>query len=218
MIFNVPQDKLIQKTADELKKLVHMPSWAPFVKTGTHKDRPPVDPDWWYVRSAAVLRKVHLYGPIGVAKLRVKYGGKKNRGMKPERFYKGSGSVLRKVLQQLEEAKLIKQATIGKHKGRVITPKGTSLLFSTAKSMGGALRRAPKLVPKDKTKETKKPGKQDHVIPKEKQLMSEPKVKKKSKVEKEVKSSEEHKIKKETKPAKEVKDKKETTAKKDKKK
>ncbi|MFC2136337.1 30S ribosomal protein S19e [Bacteroidota bacterium] len=191
MLFNVQQEELIKKTAEELKKLIHMPSWAPFVKTGTHKDRPPVDADWWYVRAAAVLRTIYLVGPVGVSKLRVKYGGKKNRGMKPEKFTKGSGSVIRKVLQQLEEAKLIKQAKIKKHKGRVITPKGKSVLFSAAKAMGGSIPKkapAPKVEakapevkketkPSEEKKDTPKSDakKDDHVVPKEKQLMKEPK-------------------------------------------
>lgn len=112
-----------------------MPSWAPFVKTGMHKERPPTNSDWWYIRAASVLRKVHLLGPIGVSKLRTKYGGKKNRGVKPGKFYKSSGNIIRKILQQLEEAKLIKQDIADKHKGRVTTSKGISLLFSTAKKI-----------------------------------------------------------------------------------
>jgi len=138
MVLEVPQEQLIKKTAEALKKEIHMPSWAPFVKTGTHKQRPPVEADWWYIRAASILRKVYLMGPIGVSKLRTLYGGKKNRGVKPEKFARGSGSVARKVLQQLEEAKLVKQDEKAKHKGRVITPKGASLLFATAKGIKGA--------------------------------------------------------------------------------
>ncbi|MBU1201723.1 MAG: 30S ribosomal protein S19e [Nanoarchaeota archaeon] len=153
MLFEVSQNELIEKTAQELKKVIHMPSWSPFVKTGVHKQRPPIDNDWWYVRAAAVLRKIYVLGPIGVSKLRTLYGGRKNRGVKPERFYRGSGSVIRKILQQLEEAKLIKQDVKGKHKGRVITPKGKSLLFSVAKSIKGA---APQKKPKPEKTEEKK--------------------------------------------------------------
>jgi len=138
MVLDVPQEQLIKKTAEALKKEIHMPSWAPFVKTGTHKQRPPVEDDWWYIRAASVLRKVYLLGPIGVSKLRTLYGGKKNRGVKPEKFKEGSGSIARKILQQLEEAKLVKQEEKSKHKGRVITPKGASLLFATAKEIKGS--------------------------------------------------------------------------------
>ncbi|MBC8495574.1 30S ribosomal protein S19e [archaeon] len=204
MLYDVPQNELIEKTATELKKLIHMPSWAPFVKTGTHKQRPPIDPDWWYVRAAAILRKIYLRGPVGVSKLKVQYGGKKNRGVRPEKFCKGSGSVIRKVLQQLEEAKLIKQEAVGKHKGRVITPKGKSVLFSVAKSIGKVAPAPKKVAPKKEApikdagvpkveakkdvpkveakKEAPKPdAKQDYVIPKEEQLMKMPKGKEEKK-------------------------------------
>ena len=133
-ILKVNPNALINITAEELKKqsLVQPPDWSKFVKTGHHKERLPDNTDWWYFRSAAVLRTVARLGPIGTEKLRVKYGGKKNRGHKPERTYKASGSILRKVLQQLETSGLVKQTEKGAHKGRVLTPKGVSLLDKIA--------------------------------------------------------------------------------------
>src|SRR3989338_1228886 len=107
------------------------------LKTGMHKERPPVDEDWWYFRSASVLRNIYRFGPVGVSKLRTKYGGKKNRGVKKEHFYKGSGSILRKSLQQLEKAGFVKFAEKGVHKGRVITPKGKSFLDKIATQLYG---------------------------------------------------------------------------------
>ena len=133
-ILKVNPNALINITAEELKKqsLVQPPDWSKFVKTGHHKERLPDNADWWYFRSAAVLRTVARLGPIGTEKLRVKYGGKKNRGHKPERTYKASGSILRKVLQQLETSGLVKQTEKGVHKGRILTPKGISLLDKIA--------------------------------------------------------------------------------------
>ena len=125
----------IAKVKQELKKIdsIKPPEWSKFVKTGAHKERTPVEKDWWYTRCASVLRRVYLYGPIGVSKLRVKYGGKKNRGHKPEKFYMGSGNILRKVLQQLEKAELVKYKKEGIRKGRIITSKGESLLNKAIK-------------------------------------------------------------------------------------
>ena len=87
------------------------------------------------MRAAAVLRSVYMLGPIGVSKLRTKYGGKKRRGHKMSHFRKGSGNVIRKLLQQLEKAGLIKFVEKGVHKGRIITPKGMSILDKTAISI-----------------------------------------------------------------------------------
>lgn len=139
-IYDVDAQELIAKTAEELKKVpeIKAPVWAVFVKTGMHKQRPPVKSDWWYIRTASVLRTIYRLGPIGVSKLRTKYGGKKNRGVKKEHFFKGSGSILRKSLQQLEKAGFVKFAEKGVHKGRIITPKGRSFLDKIATHIHGA--------------------------------------------------------------------------------
>lgn len=140
-MYDVSQQQLIEEVAKDLKDVIHKPEWADYVKTGAHKERPPSRDDWWYVRVAAILRSVHVRGPIGVSKLRTKYGGRKQRGVKPEKFVRGGGSVIRNALQQLEQAELVKQAEKGVHKGRVVTPKGYSLLFVAAKRIGAPLKK-----------------------------------------------------------------------------
>jgi small subunit ribosomal protein S19e len=119
---------VIDNLAKDLKEIIKQPEWTPYVKTGTHKQRPPADKEWFFTRAAAVLRTVALKGPIGVSKLRTKYGGRKNNGYKPEHFCKGSGSVIRHALQELDKAGLTIQAEKGVHKGRIVTPKGAKML------------------------------------------------------------------------------------------
>ncbi len=118
----VPAERLIDKISNDLKenKSIVPPEWSYYVKTGAHKERAPMNPDWWYIRAASILRKVAIKGPIGVSDLRKIYGGKKNRGVKPEKFYKASGKIIRTILQQLEQLQLVKKTP----KGRVITDKG----------------------------------------------------------------------------------------------
>ena len=132
--YDVDVQQLVQKTAEELKKNseIKPPAWAPYVKTGVYKERPPVFNDWWYIRTASVLRNIYCHGPIGVSKLRTKYGGKKNNGVKKEHFYRGSGSIVRKSLQQLQSAGFVKHEEKGVHKGRIITPKGKSFMDKIA--------------------------------------------------------------------------------------
>ena len=151
-IYQVDQNELIAKVAEGLKKstLVQPPEWAKFVKTGVSKQRAPIDSDWWHVRAASVLRAVYKLGPIGVAKLRTKYGSKKNRGYKPEKFKVASGNILRTVLQQLEKEGYVAQNKDNRKKGRVITAKGQSLLEKTATQILG-----PKSPSKPKSTETK---------------------------------------------------------------
>ncbi|MCW1296511.1 MAG: 30S ribosomal protein S19e [Candidatus Parvarchaeota archaeon] len=132
-VFDVKANELIEKVADELKKVEALkpPEWAKFVKTGHGRQRPPSRDDWWYVRAASILRTLYIYGPIGVSRLRTKYGCRKRRGHKPEKFTRGSGNIIRKILQQLEQAGLV-QKSKGKKAGRELTPKGKSFLDKTA--------------------------------------------------------------------------------------
>lgn len=140
-MYDVNPNDLIEKVAKELEKELKAPEWTPFVKTGVHKQRPPTRDDWWYVRAAAVLRTIERMGPIGTSKLRTKYGGKADRGHKTEHTFKGSGSVIRKILQELDRAGLTKQAEVGVHKGRVISPKGLSLLSKVAAELPAHVRK-----------------------------------------------------------------------------
>ena len=125
-VYDIPAEQLIRKAAEELKKRseIQPPAWAAFSKTGVHKEMPPEDPDWWFIRAAAVLRRVYVDGPVGVQRMRSFYGGAKNRGSRPNAFRRGSGSVLRKVLQQLEAAGLI----VHEKAGRRVSPAGRAFL------------------------------------------------------------------------------------------
>ncbi|AKG92492.1 Ribosomal protein S19E {S16A} [Geoglobus ahangari] len=129
-VYDVPANMLIERVAERLKEMEEFkpPAWASYVKTGVHKERSPEHEDWWYYRVAAVFRKVYVNGPVGIERLRTAYGGRKNRGVKPEKFRKGSGSIIRKALQQLEKAGFVART----EEGRVVTPQGRSFLDKVA--------------------------------------------------------------------------------------
>ncbi|MEA3200909.1 MAG: small subunit ribosomal protein S19e [Thermoplasmata archaeon] len=130
-VYDVPAEPLIRSVAGKLKgeKGVAPPAWAPFVTTGIHAEKPPVEADWWHVRAAAVLRKVYVMGPVGTERLRSEFGGARDRGSKPNRAKKGSGSVIRECLQQLEKSGLVENV---KGEGRRVSAKGRSLLDNAA--------------------------------------------------------------------------------------
>jgi small subunit ribosomal protein S19e len=129
-VYDVPPDALIKKLAAKLKKnkAITIPPWGKYVKTGVNREMPPVDEDWWFVRCSSILRRVYIDGPVGTARLGTFYGGRHRRGLKTEHLKKGSGSVIRKALQQLENAGYVKKV----NKGRLISPKGRSLVDNTA--------------------------------------------------------------------------------------
>jgi len=125
----VPADSLIEVLAQHLKENVEEvspPHWASFAKTGVHKERMPDREDWWYIRSASILRKLYIRGSIGVSRLRGLYGGGRETGVKPIHFKKGSGAIARNILHQLEAAKLVEKSSDGK--GRALTAEGKRLL------------------------------------------------------------------------------------------
>jgi small subunit ribosomal protein S19e len=125
--FDVPAEKLIPKLAEELKKVetISPPDWAAFVKTGRHREKSPVSNDWWHVRTAAVLRKIYVEGPVGTTHLAAMFGGKADRGSKPNRAVRGSRSISRMTVQQLEKSQLVQKQKDG---GRVVTAKARKLI------------------------------------------------------------------------------------------
>jgi len=117
--------------AEALKKMPEFkkPEWVDYVKTGADKARPNVDPDFWYKRAASILRQVYIKGTVGVSRLRTRYGGRKDRGMKPAEFKKSGGKIIRLILQQAEAAGLLEKSK-SKKAGRMLTEKGKQLLES----------------------------------------------------------------------------------------
>ena len=129
-LYDISANKLIELTAVKLKddERFAPPEWAAWVKTGVHKEHPPQNDDWWYIRCAALLRRIAIDGPVGTQRLRSVYGGKTDNSSRPERFVKGSGSIIRKAMQQLENAGFVRTTP----KGREISPEGRSLLDNSA--------------------------------------------------------------------------------------
>mmetsp|Transcript_66965 Transcript_66965/g.134994 ORF Transcript_66965/g.134994 Transcript_66965/m.134994 type:complete len:160 (+) Transcript_66965:52-531(+) len=98
-----------------------LPKWTDVVKTGTHKELAPYDPDWYYTRAAAIARKVYLQPGLGVGALQRKFGGSRNRGTRTFTFQKAAGGVIRSILKQLEEIKVVEISEKG---GRTISRVG----------------------------------------------------------------------------------------------
>jgi small subunit ribosomal protein S19e len=126
--YDVPASVLINRLAEQLKDEVDEiapPAWTPFTKTGVHTQRPPTDPDWWFVRCASILRKIYIKGPIGIEKLRQEYGGRIDRGARPEHARKGGGAIIRNAVQQLQKVGLVRSQ---RNDGRIVTSEGRQML------------------------------------------------------------------------------------------
>merc|ERR1711865_567326 len=97
------------------------PAWVDLVKTAAYKELAPLDPDWYYIRAASVARQIYLRGGRGVGGLRKLYGGPHRRGARPNHHAKASGAVIRHILRQLEDLKIVEAHGKG---GRQITSDG----------------------------------------------------------------------------------------------
>ena len=150
-IHDVPADLLIAEIASRLGDIndISAPDWAEYAKTGTHRERPPVQSDWWHVRSAAILRKVGMLAPIGANHMAQQFGGPKDRGVKSNRAVAGSRNIARNILQQLTSAGLVtsKMNAAGTvNHGKVLTAAGQALLDDVANSvLDAAIERHPGL-------------------------------------------------------------------------
>jgi len=132
--YDVPVDELIEAVTDTLE--VEQPDWAAVTKTGSAREMAPQQDDFWQRRAASILRTVAVDGPVGVERLRTRYGGSKQGSnryrVRPDRKIGGSGKIIRTILQQLEEAGYIETA---EGEGRRVTGEGRRLLDETAEEV-----------------------------------------------------------------------------------
>jgi len=117
------------KGVEEFKK----PDWIDFVKSSPSKARPIEDLDFWFKRAASILRQIYRKEVVGVNRLKTRYGSKKERGSKPEKFVKAGGKIIRTILQQSDSAGFTEitkgvKGVKGKRPGRQLTEKGKAFL------------------------------------------------------------------------------------------
>ncbi|TQE01599.1 hypothetical protein C1H46_012829 [Malus baccata] len=98
---------MMDQIRNQQKLHIELPDWTDIVKTATFKELAPYDPDWYYIRSASMARKIYLRGGLGVGAFRRIYGGSKRNGSRPPHFCKSSGAIARHILQQLQRINII---------------------------------------------------------------------------------------------------------------
>ncbi|KAF5315142.1 hypothetical protein D9619_007238 [Psilocybe cf. subviscida] len=120
---DVSADEFIAAYASHLKRSgkLEVPAWVDLVKTGSFKELAPYDPDWYYVRAAAVARHIYLRKDVGIGALTKLHGGRNRRGNRPSHHADSSASVQRKICQSLEKIGVLEQTGNG---GRRISQDG----------------------------------------------------------------------------------------------
>ncbi|KAI9634523.1 40S ribosomal protein S19-A [Dioszegia hungarica] len=120
---DISAESFIKAYASHLKRSgkLEIPTWVDTVKTGRHKELAPYDPDWYYVRAAAVARHIYLRKSVGVGALAKLHGSKKRRGTRPGHHVDAATGVQRNVVQALEKIGVLEAGQDG---GRKISQDG----------------------------------------------------------------------------------------------
>ncbi|MCL4335260.1 MAG: 30S ribosomal protein S19e [Candidatus Thermoplasmatota archaeon] len=127
----VPAELIIQELSSKLasNKDLKVPDWVNYLKAGIHRENSWENGEqWYYCRSASLLRKLYIKGTLGISRLSQEYGGRVDRGSK--RYHPSSGSrfIVRYILHSLESAGLVKKV----NGGRTLSPAGQSLMEKAA--------------------------------------------------------------------------------------
>lgn len=132
--YDIPAKDLIEGIAKKLEKdtNIEIPEKNIYSKTGVNRESPPTNKNWWYIRCAAILRKVYINNNIGVERMREEFGGKQNCGSNTSKARAGSGTIARRAFQQLEKAGYLSKI---KGRGRMLSPKGRSFMDNTSKEV-----------------------------------------------------------------------------------
>lgn len=147
-VHDVPSGKLLEALTEQLKgdPSLQPPEWSRFAKTGSHAERPPAQPDWWFLRAASIMRKLYLKAPLGLGDFERSYGGAKAVAYFPKHHRDAGGSAIRTILKQLEKAGLVDKAKTPKGRvlGRMLTPKGTKMLDRLSRQLFAELAKENK--------------------------------------------------------------------------
>lgn len=134
-VFEMNAQEFNLKLAEALKQVPEFekPDWVDFVKSSCSKERPIEDADFWFKRAASILKQIYKKKSVGVSRLRTKYGSKKNRGSRPEKFKKAGGKIIRTILQQADKAGFTEiqkpiKGVRSKKPGRILTQRGKEFL------------------------------------------------------------------------------------------
>ena len=123
---DIRADTFIAKLAEHLEASGKFPAPknADIIKLSRRNELAPQDDKWYYVRLAAVFRKVYIYNGVGVGALARAFGGsgRTRNQIAPNQQLDAARGNIRYALQQLQKANFV---SVKKTKsGRFITDAG----------------------------------------------------------------------------------------------
>lgn len=97
----VPLLKAIEGTL-KANTAIKLPKDHDLIKTGSGRQYSPDSPDWFYTRMAAIVRLAMRKGRVSLKGLGSRFGARKNRGVRPSGFTRGSSFVNGAAVAELE--------------------------------------------------------------------------------------------------------------------
>eukprot|EP00796_Vickermania_ingenoplastis_P007305 gene7305-5147_t len=108
---------------------IFVPNCAELVKTSHGRERAPQNPDWYYIRCAAILRALYIRPGQGYGGLSKRFGNKKNNGSCPEHAVKACKGLLHWGCKSLTKLGLVER---GAEEGQRVTRKGRKFADAVA--------------------------------------------------------------------------------------
>lgn len=125
-VYRVKADPLIDGIRENLQnnQSITLPKDYVFIKTSHGKEFSPEDSNWFYIRMASIVRYAMCKGTVSLKGLCRKYSCRKNAGVRPSRYAKGSEFVIESAIEELKK--------IGwfsfDNKKDILTPKAKEIL------------------------------------------------------------------------------------------
>ena len=128
---DVPAAAFIAAYAEHLKRSgkIELPKNHEIMKTCVHNELSPLNDDWYYIKTAAIARRVYLRPGTGIGALRKAFGSKKDNGVRRGHFAVASAGIIRHCLHSLEALGVIEK---DQNKGRKVTKEGQKELDTIA--------------------------------------------------------------------------------------
>ncbi|MES1911179.1 MAG: hypothetical protein MHM6MM_003658 [Cercozoa sp. M6MM] len=106
---SVDAASFVEALAKHLKSTAKItpPAYVDLIKTGTHREMPPIDPDWFYTRAAAIARRIYVRKDAGVGTLAKVFGDVKRNGVRRNHHRDAARGLIRNILKQLETADIV---------------------------------------------------------------------------------------------------------------
>ena len=100
--YRLDAHKLVDAISSTLEKeKVELPIHGDLIKTGCGRQYSPYEKNWFYTRMASIVRQAMCKDKVSMTGLAHKYGVRKNRGVKPTKFTRGSRYVIGKAIDNL---------------------------------------------------------------------------------------------------------------------